>query len=178
MDVHRALQNREFCAACIGRGSRPVAAPSRRYTRIATIRSQVVRYSPLSSPAGSRSRHESPVEPASPASASAGPGCPRPAGPAARRSRDPRCPAYGYLSAAWQCPVMAGRPGWPGVPAGAPGYRYETMPGGVERVVERPGGNPSATGAVSAIPRVIGAANARSGWGHGYGKEKVYGSIP
>ena len=49
----------------------------------------------------------------------------------------------------------------------------------VERVVERCGeGNPSAASAVSAITRVIGAANAHSGRGRTYGKEKAYGSIP
>ena len=32
-------------------------------------------------------------------------GRPRPAG----RSRDPRCLAYPYLNAAWQCPVIADR---------------------------------------------------------------------
>ena len=51
----------------------------------------------------------------------------------------------------------------------------------VERLVERRGGNPgaaSAASAVSAIPRVIGAASAPSARGRGYGKGKVYGSIP
>jgi hypothetical protein len=48
----------------------------------------------------------------------------------------------------------------------------------VERLVERRGGNPSAAGAVSSIPRAIGAASALSAWRRGYGKEKVYGSIP
>jgi hypothetical protein len=48
----------------------------------------------------------------------------------------------------------------------------------VERVVERRGGNLSAASAISAIPCVIGAASALSAWERGYGKEKVYGSIP
>src|SRR6516162_8302366 len=43
----------------------------------------------------------------------------------------------------------------------------------VDRVVERRGGNPSAAGAVRAIARVIGAADALSARGRGYGKEKV-----
>jgi hypothetical protein len=51
----------------------------------------------------------------------------------------------------------------------------------VERFVERRGGNPSAASAASAasaISRLIGAASALSAWRRGYGKEKVYGSIP
>jgi hypothetical protein len=39
-------------------------------------------------------------------------------------------------------------------------------------------GNPSTTGAMSAITRAIGAARALSARGRTYGKEKVYGSIP
>ena len=64
---------------------------------------------------------------------------------------------------------------------GGPGTRLASRAGrlsGVERVVERPGGNPSAASAVSAISHVIGAASALSARGRGYGKEKVYGSIP
>jgi hypothetical protein len=48
----------------------------------------------------------------------------------------------------------------------------------VDRFVDRVAGNPSAMGAVSAIFRVIGAASALGAWRRGYGKEKVYGSIP
>jgi hypothetical protein len=44
----------------------------------------------------------------------------------------------------------------------------------VERLAERRGRNPSAACAVSAIPRVIGAASALSARRRGYGKEKVY----
>ena len=73
-------------------------------------------------------------------------------------------------------------------PAATLYYIYGTTPGiasaqrcpaaRVERLVERRGRNPSAACAVSAIPRVIGAASALSARRRGYGKEKVYGSIP
>jgi hypothetical protein len=46
------------------------------------------------------------------------------------------------------------------------------------RLVARVAWNSSAASAVSAIFRVIGAASAVSARGRGYGKEKVYGSIP
>jgi hypothetical protein len=48
----------------------------------------------------------------------------------------------------------------------------------VARVVARHAGNSSVVSAVSAIFRVIGAASALSAGRRGYGKEKVYGSIP
>jgi hypothetical protein len=48
----------------------------------------------------------------------------------------------------------------------------------VARFVARRGGNASAASAISAISRVIGAASALSAGRRGYGKEKVYGSIP
>ena len=58
-------------------------------------------------------------------------------------------------------------------------WRYRLSPfTGVDRVVDRVAGNPSAASAVSAISRVIGAASAFSARGRVYGKEKVYGSIP
>jgi hypothetical protein len=44
--------------------------------------------------------------------------------------------------------------------------------------VARRAGYSSAVSAISAIIRVIGAASALSAWRRGYGKEKVYGSIP
>jgi hypothetical protein len=66
-----------------------------------------------------------------------------------------------------------------GVPAATPGYGHGVLPAPrVDRFVDRVAGNPSATGAASAIFRVIGAASAVSAWRRGYGKEKVYGSIP
>jgi hypothetical protein len=61
---------------------------------------------------------------------------------------------------------------------GVPACRQPRLNLRVERVVERRGGNPSAASAVSAIPRVIGAAGALSARRRIYGKEKVYGSIP
>ena len=93
--------------------------------------------------------------------------------PAAGRSRDPRCPAYPYLNAARQSPVMADRPvtGSPGRCARVPSW--DDARRRVERVVERRGGNPSTASAVSAIIRVICAANAPSGLGRGYGKETL-----
>jgi hypothetical protein len=51
-------------------------------------------------------------------------------------------------------------------------------PAGVARLVARHAGYSSAASAVSAMFRVIGAASAFSAWRRGYGKEKVYGSIP
>ena len=66
-----------------------------------------------------------------------------------------------------------------GVPAATPGHGHDMLPAPrVDRFVDRVTGNPSATGAASAILRVIGAASALSAWRRGYGKEKVYGSIP
>jgi hypothetical protein len=68
--------------------------------------------------------------------------------PAAGRSRDPRCPAYPYLNAAWQCPVMADRQvtGSPGCCARVPSW--DDAGRRVERVVERRCGNPSAASEV------------------------------
>jgi hypothetical protein len=84
-----------------------------------------------------------------------------------------------------------GRPRGRTVPGRVSGHRGEGSPGRyarlrpwngawrrVARLVARRTGNPSAASAVGAIIRVIGAASALSAWRRGYGKEKVYGSIP
>jgi hypothetical protein len=86
---------------------------------------------------------------------------------AAEGRRDPPCPGH------------AGGHRWPGVPAATPGYGHGMRPAPrVDRFVDRVTGKPSATGAASAILRVTGAASALSARRRGYGKEKVYGSIP
>jgi hypothetical protein len=66
--------------------------------RIATNRSQIVRYRLSSSAAAGDGERDHRLTRRQP---------PAPVGPAAGRSRDPRYLAYPYLNAAWQCPVMA-----------------------------------------------------------------------
>jgi len=73
------------------------------------------------------------------------------------------------------CPAASAGIAVTGVPAATPGYVHGTLPGRrVARLVARRAGNPSAASAVSAIPRVIGAASALSARERGYGKEEVY----
>jgi hypothetical protein len=83
------------------------------------------------------------------------------------------------------CPAASADIADRGVPAAALCHIRGTIPGitsvercpaaRVERFVERRGGNPSATSAVSGKTRGISAASAFSGRGRGYGKEKVLG---
>ena len=77
------------------------------------------------------------------------------------------------------CPAASAGIAVTGVPAATLGYRSmeRCRLRGTARGTGRTG-NPSAASAVSAIFRVIGAASALSAWRRGYGKEKVYGSIP
>ena len=80
------------------------------------------------------------------------------------------------------CPAASAGIAVTGVPAATPCDDHGTLSAArVARLVARRAGNPSAPSADSAdsaIIRVIGAASALSARDRGYGKEKVYGSIP